>query len=291
MKASAIIRICVWSVVALILCGILLGGIGLSYINWDAPKISFGGYTFKDADSYAVGATTLPSGTVHSIDIDWVAGSILVAVGEGDDIIVRESHVDDERDALRWRVRDGELQIRYCKPRRTRDTPAGKNLEILLPASMFEENGRLWLLDIENVFSTINVRDITLDMLDIESVSGHIDISCASIREMDIETVSGNIIAQGEIREVSLEGVSATLTVYAAISPDSISVETVSGTVNLHLPADRGFRLKHDSVSGNIHAPDFAMSVSGNGEYLCGDGYTEIEIEGVSANVNIHKKS
>jgi len=311
MKASAIIRICVWSMVALILCAILIIGLTFHGIDFNPFSIRWGNYTFDDANTYSVGGTTLNDGTIHSIDVEWLAGSVRISATKEDEIIIRETVTSDSRDALRWRVRDGELQIRYCKPRFFgRNEPQKKNLEILLPSSMLPENGGLQRIKIENVSSLIDIGNLGVTDLEIENVSGDIDIGNDVIGSMDLETVSGgvnisltrigdlelstvsgNINMEGEVRYIDLSGVSARLFVNSSTCPDKLSVETVSGTVHLSIPADSGFHLSMDSISGSFHAPDFSVSARGDGEYICGDGYADFDIESVSGSINIQKNS
>lgn len=310
MKASAIIRICVWTFVALILCAVLVLGLVFNGFDFDFLSFAWNRYTFDDANTYTVGGTTLGADAIHSIDVEWVSGSVRIAATGEDNIIVRETVTSDSRDSLRWRIRDGELQIRYCKPRLFGISLPEKNLEILLPASMLPENGGLRNVKIENVSSRIDIGELGISNLDIENVSGHIDIGNSVIDSLDLETVSGgvntlntrigeldlatvsgNIIVEGEVRYIDLSGVSARLLVNSSVCPDKVSVETVSGMVNLTIPADSGFRLTLDSVSGSLNAPDFSVTARGNGEYLCGDGYADFDIETVSGMVNIQKNS
>lgn len=310
MKASAIIRICVWTFVALILCAILV--LGLVFNGFDFDFLSFGWnrYTFDDANTYTVGGTTLNADAIHSIDIEWVSGSIRIAVTGEDEITVRETVTSDSRNALRWRIRNGELQIRYCKPRLFGAKMPKKDLEILLPASMLPENGGLQYIKIENVSSRIDIGEVGVSDLDIESVSGNIyigntvlgslDLESVSgtvniintrIGELDLSTVSGNIVVEGEVRNVDVSAVSARLDVTSSVCPDRLSAESVSGMIRLAIPADSGFRLTLDSVSGSLNAPDFSVTARGNGEYICGDGYADFDIETVSGMVNIQKNS
>lgn len=309
MKAGAIVRICIWSLVAIVLSvililGLLLGGIDLSV--W-SPEL--GGYHFSDPQTYSVGGTTMDTDAVHSIDVEWIAGSIRITATKEEKITVRESATTDPDDALRWRVQNGELQIKYCKPRLF-GTTISKELEILLPASMMPAGEGLHKISVENVSSSIEIEELSARELNIESVSGNILISDSSVEFLELEnvsgsiriercaigdidaaTVSGSITANGEIRAIEMSGVSATLDISSYICPRELSMETVSGRVQLTIPEDSGFILNMESLSGQVHAPDFPMSRSGNGTYLYGNGDARFEFESVSGRIDIQKIS
>ena len=73
MKKSAIARIVIWSVVALVLTGILIGTL-IFRENPNAPII-FGkeqGYKYSNEKEYAVGASEMPAESFTSISVDWI---------------------------------------------------------------------------------------------------------------------------------------------------------------------------------------------------------------------------
>ena len=308
MKAGAIVRIILWGLVTAVLCAVLAGG--LIYDGFDFPQISLGtdGYRFSDVGTYSVGDITLDSNTVHSLDIEWVAGSIRIKKSDGDKLVVRESKLGHPDNELRWRIHNGQLQIRYCKPRIFGLGSLSKDLEILLPADMLLDGVDLRTIAIENVSSRIEIRDIAAQAIEIESVSGNIHLINSDVGMLEMEnvsgtvqvlnctldkietsTVSGNVSAEGTIRQVELEGVSARLDVISAVCPREITCKTVSGSLHLTIPENAGFVLSLDSLSGNLYAPEFSLTSHGSGKYICGDGTSFFEIESISGQVDIQK--
>ena len=306
MKVGAIIRICIWSLVSLILVGVLVTGLVLGNLDWSHLSVGFGGYRFSDAQTYSVGNTTLEAGAVHSIDVEWFAGSIRIGVADDEKITVRENAVISPNQALRWRIHNGELQIRYCKPRWLGSIGFSKDLEILIPASMMISNEKLQRIAVENVSSSIHIAeiaaveldiesvsgnitmaDIATDRLEIENVSGVVNVTESKIEALEAATVSGNFTIGGTVEYVDLSGVSAMLDLTDDICPRKVSVESVSGLIRLTIPADSGFRLSLDTISGSLYAPDFQMTTSGGDNYLCGDGSADFELESVSGRIDI----
>lgn len=308
MKISAIIRICVWSLIAGLLTVALVHGI---IFDGEPRSILQGGYRFADVHTYSVGDTTLDAKSVEGIDVEWISGSIRISATEGDQIVVRETKVADPANALRWRIRDGELQIRYCKPRRFGVKTVAKDLEILLPESMMTNADGIRDISIENVSAQIHLSGLNInESLDIESMSGQIYIQNAIIRDIDLENVSGTVIidqckirnievstvsgqvtVDGEVNQINISGVSAQLNVASTICPDLISAETVSGKINLAIPSDSQFTVSMDSLNGHFSAPDFNVSALGTGRYVCGSGSALFDIESVSGHVDIRKIS
>lgn len=310
MKGSAIIRICLWTILAAVLTVIMIVGMAFGSLKTGNWNVSLGGYHYGEEGSYSVGETALETDAVHSIDIDWLSGNIRIVATEENRITVNESETASSDDALRWRLHDGELQIKYCKPRRFGKITFAKDLEICVPSSMLTEDidRTLYGIEVENVSSQIHVEGLAVRSLDIESVSGNIDllkseigtleignvsgtvqIEKSMIERAELSTVSGNVSLNGTVRSLELKGVSARLDVYTLQCPAELSCESVSGYVKLVIPEQSGFRVQMDSVSGKLSATDFGILSRGNGTYVCGDGSADFEIETVSGMVEICK--
>lgn len=306
MKIGAIIRICIWSLIAGLLTVAMVSGI---VFDGEPRSILQGGYRYADVHTYSVGGTTMDAHAIESIDVEWISGSIRIASTENDNLIVRETATSNTANALRWRVRDGELQIRYCKPRRLGTKNVSKDLEILVPSSMLSDSASLRSLSIENVSAQISLSNLEInESLDIESVSGPITIKNAMIRDIDLENVSGTVIidncrlenmevstvsgkvtVNGEVHRIDISGISAQLHVISTVCPELLSAETVSGRFSLTIPADSGFTVSMDSINGHFSAPDFSVSAVGGGKYICGDGRAQFDFESVSGRVDISK--
>lgn len=103
--------------------------------------------------------------------------------------------------------------------------------------------------------------------------------------KLNLEIVSSNINANDlNAKVVELDSVSGNTNLSFATQPRDIEIESVSGDINIGLPSDiSGYSILKDSVSGDVNANDFG------GTLYYGDGYTQIDVDSVSGNLNINK--
>lgn len=127
---------------------------------------------------------------------------------------------------------------------------------------------------VKNGLSNLKSKDLTvklpnglaLDELNFEIVSANVNASDLVANLIDIEVVSG-------ASDISL-----------AKQPKKIDIESVSANVNIHMPKDlTGYTVEKESVSGSFRANDF------DNKTQFGDGYTRIDFESVSGNLNLSK--
>ncbi len=305
MKTNAIVRIILWSLLAVILSGILIAGLVVgplieigSQIEWDKIGVNF------DDSGYSVGETDIDE-DISSVEIHWVAGSVKVEPFDGDKIEIRESGYAKESDKLRYRVTDGRLVIRFSKSnvffifgvrppkdlvlRLPRSIAADlKALEIeSVSAGVFAGDLNAGELNVKSVSGSIELDGITAGKADLESVSGSINASHLKTETLDTNNVSGGTEIYGDIQRVDAEAVSGKITVSSETAMQSAEINTVSGAITLYLPDGSGFTAKHETVSGRINS-DFAFTTAGK-KYTCGDGKCEIDAETVSGDLNIRK--
>ena len=133
----------------------------------------------------------------------------------------------------------------------------------------------------------MEVRDLSLEDLEFQGVSGKFDLENCKIGELSMETVSGKVTMNGQVREVECESVSANCELELTNVPREISMEGVSGSLELTLPAEAGFTVKMDGLSKNLDT-DFAVTAR-DGKFIAGDGRCRIEIEGISGNARIYQ--
>lgn len=103
--------------------------------------------------------------------------------------------------------------------------------------------------------------------------------------KLNLEIVSSNINANDlNAKVVELDSVSGNTNLSFATQPRDIEIESVSGDINIGLPSDiSGYTILKDSVSGDVNANDFGDTL------YYGDGYTQIDVDSVSGNLNINK--
>ncbi len=307
MKKTAIVRIVIWSVVALVLTGILISALVFKK-NPDAPIIS-NDYKYDNENEYSVGATELSATAFTSVKVDWISGNIYLHAYDGDKVKVEETSNDDieEKYELRWLVKDNTLYIRPCKSMSSwslTDEIPTKDLFVYIPYDLAEMMDKV---HIDNASASVNISGITADEFDIASVSGNIWYEKCDANEMkienvsgyvnitetnadifNIESVSGNVEIMGIVNSLNIDSVSGEVLLCTNQVPQTADISTVSGDIRFQLPENNGFCIDFDSVSGKVTS-EFPLEIS-NGEESYGNGSRDFDFETVSGNAYIEIK-
>jgi hypothetical protein len=286
MKRSAIVRIVLFSIAILILGSILAGGILVYSV---ATKTDWNGL-FEMANDFIANkdGTISSSGEadpklIQNIEINWTSGSVIIQKGNVANITFTESDVQSDKQKMVWSTKGSTLRIDCSQYEIVIGISPAKDLVLTVPMDWSCAELELHVVDAD-----IILRDLTAEDVFIGAVSGTCDFtgSCA-INSLSIETVDGDIFYSGSLSKLDCEGVSADFRGEFTTTPARISIEGVSGNIDLILPADAGFTASLDTIDGRFTS-DFETVTSGK-YYTCGDGKCEIEIEGISGNVTITK--
>lgn len=305
MKTSAVIRIVIWTLVALILVGVLLVGIGgYSFFNmrsWDA--------SYSDGD-YKLGGGSVDASGISRVEVDWVAGDITITPTDGSEITFEESSRYEirERDLMYYDVSNGKLTIRYRRNERDWhffgfNRSLQKSLNVKLPRSMFDRLDVLEVMnvsalvgidsvearniEIDSVSGGIRLTGITCDDLEISSVSGEITGERITARKVNSESISGRRTLSGSMDELNIDGISGGTDITSDVCPSRVSVDTVSGGLTLTIPENDGFTAKYDKVSGDVNS-DFAVTQSKN-SMTYKDGGAKFDFTTVSGSIDVRK--
>ncbi len=310
MKKSAIARIVLWSVVAVLLTGLLLG-VMIFRENPNAPIIlgEEQGYTYDNDKEYKVGAVELPSDSVTSISADWINGNVFVLAYDGDTVKVEEASHDDieEKYELRWRVKDNILYIKPCKSTNSWNLAnkiPPKDLFVYIPKTSATAMNKI---SVNTASACISITGITANdidtttasgdtwiekcgavEIDVENVSGYVNLTETNAETIDAETVSGNVEIMGTVKELSADSVSGTVFLCTDEAPQTAEISTVSGEIKFELPENDGFYIDFDSVSGKVTS-EFPLIIS-NGKQVYGNGAGRYDFETVSGNAYIEMK-
>lgn len=311
MKKSAILRIVIWSVVAVLLIGILLGVLVLSN-NSKAPTINIGDYEiykYDNENEYTVGASDLSAEAFTSINVDWINGRVNVIAYNGDTVKIEETSADDieEKHELRWRVKENTLYIKPCKSSKgwnfVNDIPT-KELYVYIPEDLAVTMNRVQIDTASAEISVTGISATKIDTtsasgntwlekcnaadMDVESVSGYVNLTESSAEKIDAETVSGNVEIMGTVKDLSADSISGTVLLCTSEAPQSADISTISGSIIFQLPDNDGFNIDLDTVSGRISS-DFPLTMN-NGSQTYGDGSRNYDFETVSGDINIEIK-
>lgn len=279
MKASAIIRIILLSLLILILASILIGVLlGHKYITSGEFTAFFGEVEGTVASEGSVSAEE-----VKSIDINWVSGSVTIVKADVTDISFQEDAGLKEKDMMVWSQNGDKLVIHSSRTKVQIGTSKSKDLIVTIPMDYRFDD-----LTIGTVSANIKADSLIANDVTIQGVSGKCTFTGENaFGSMNVETVSGDVTFNGTLRDLVCEGVSANFRGHFTATPDSIDVDGVSGNIDITLPADAGFTVELDTLNGGFNS-DFSTTSSGD-RYICGDGHCSIEVDGVSGDINIRK--
>ncbi|MBQ6836808.1 MAG: hypothetical protein IJO47_07125 [Clostridia bacterium] len=269
MKASIITRIVLYSVLILVLCGVLVSGIMGSGFGL-GMGLDYDDKSYISAD----GEITVDGNTIDRIEIEWISGDINIS-GQTKNFDITFSADEAEKDwqNMQYRIKNGVLSIKFCKSRMMFGNVPDKELNITLPVNKtFKE------IDIESVSSDIIDVDrwvVRADAVKVENVSGKTDLVLGA-DYIDCESVSGdvNIEAANYLKDGSFETVSADIEL---------------GFYKVYGVEDFGFAAEFDSVSGNIKCEydnTFFDDTLVHGTPTC-----ELDFDTVSGNVKIFRQT
>ena len=292
MKKSVKITLLVAAVlVGLGLCiavvGVLMGG----RIS-DLRNTYYDGREWHHGDaldgSYTGGEIRVPAESITALSIDWVAGDVKIMVTDGEEIVVTE-HADrgiPAEYALLLEA-DNTLRIRYSNDVWGIDMPE-KDLTVLLPRTVAEN---LTAVDLSGVSADFAVGKLTVrDAFSFDTTSGKLEMQSmnAPQAKATVSSVSGNVELDGSFREVKAGSTSGEIDLMLRNAPAAVEVSTVSGEVDVELPAGTGFTLDYSTVSGELEC-DFPLTKSVDGKYVCGDGACRMEIGTTSGSLSVER--
>ena len=279
MKASAIIRIILLSLLILILASILISVlVGHKYLTSGEFTAFFG-----EVEGTAASEGSVSAEEVKNIEINWVSGDVTIVRADVTDISFREDAGLKEKDMMVWSQNGDKLVIHSSRTKVQFGTSKSKDLVVTIPMDYSINK-----LSISTVSANFSADSLTANNVTIQGVSGECTFTGSNVFGiMNMETVSGDVTFNGILRELTCEGVSANFRGCFTETPNSIQVDGVSGDIDITLPADAGFTAELDTLNGHFNS-DFSTTSSGD-RYICGNGQCTIEIDGVSGDINIRK--
>ena len=275
MKRNAIARIVIYSLIVVILVGVLVHG-----MDWDGFHFDL---DLGDDAQIVTGTASVEPSSIKHIRIEWVDGLVDVATADQDTITFSETN--GEKECMVYQIKGDTLVIRYSKESiklGINITTPNKHLTVHVPMDWIAAG-----IEISAVSSNVTVELPEVQEAKVETVSGNIDIRCERSKEISFTTVSGHAGFTGNCEELDCESVSGNCKVALDGSAKEIQMESISGDLEIVLDGQLGFTAQIDSVSGGVRS-DFTTSVS-NDIHTYGDGSIRIEAETVSGSIRIRK--
>ncbi len=221
------------------------------------------GYTYDNAKKFTAGSAAVPASKVKALDVEWVAGRVIIAYGSGSEVSFSESSASslDEDHMLHWYLDGSTLKIRFQKSGLVIGKSEAKDLVVNLPRGMV-----LGEMGLDYLSSNVSI-EVDADSYDLDGVSGTLSLASSGAREVELETVSGNI-------EMNF-----------ASCPGKLDVNSVSADICVGVPSSSGFTLKFSTVGGELDCT-IPFTLSGK-KYIAGDGKADFEIDSVSGKATI----
>lgn len=277
MKTKAIVRIVIWSLILIFLVCAIVWLVASHFLMYHEASRTVQGPVIHlhpiDSGEQHI------SDDVRDIAIHWVSGSITIEPGDVSQLVISES--GGQKAPLVWTQYDNHLQIDYCENDLSLKD-LSKDLKITVP----RDYRCRWLI-VNSASGSLNVQNLTVDDVIISGASGKSYFDSCHVKNLNLNTASGDIHFSGTLETLECDAASAS--VYAVLDnvPDSISVEGMSGKLDLTLPEDAGFSASMNSLTGKFQS-EFS-TVSHNGTHVCGDGRCSISVDGVSGDLIIRK--
>lgn len=285
MKNNAIIRICIYSLLLVLLIALLLGG-----LNSFSPLRRFvegGPNSHAEYSPQRVGdgfsnVTSFAASGVSDLEIDWASGDILIQKADIDVIDIQETSSSSGK-PLHVTLKNGTLKIEFHKPEHAWFSLSGlpsKDLTVTVP-----QNFELRELDLDVASSKVTVLNMTVGNVEFDGADGELDLESCTLRDLDIDAASGKVLFSGSLDTLDMDGASADFEGIFTNAPARLTIDGMSGSLDVALPKDTGFTANIDGMSCNFTS-DLPVT-SKNGAYISGDGAVKIDADGMSVDVTV----
>ena len=274
MKRNAIVRIIIFSLIIVMLLGILLVGLGVGLYSFR---------TDTQYDAYILGGGEVLAREVREIEIEWSSGDITIQTADIDTITFQEIGSEDS-DPMVYRRNGDKLIIEYQTPRiHFGFTSSGsKDLVLTVPHDWYCHN-----LSVDAASADLFINGLAGDELDLNMASGDCNITDCDLVDLDMDCASGEVHYVGTLNTMDCSTASGKVTAVFKNVPASIDFEGASADLELTLPENAGFTVDLESLSGSFLS-EFETTRRDD-QYICGDGACKIDVDGLSGSVTIRK--
>jgi len=313
MKHNAILRIILWSVVIVLLLGIL-GSVLLGSAAFKMYKSSSVAVTqimetekvnniqapdettrvLKNTEASVPAqvntqddVTTVPADGIRELEINWVSGNILIQTADVTEIQISESGAANADCVMQVQTEGEKLSIAFSKETQKFQGfglhgEFSKDLTITVPQDWECQD-----LEIDVASATVDVQNLTVWDLEFNGASGECNFTDCTVDSLDVNTASGDVYFTGRLRDFDCEAASANIYADLSIVPEEMDLETMSGRMDITLPEDAGFTVSMESMKASFSS-EFDTTTQRN-RYVCGDGQCKISVESMSGEVILRK--
>lgn len=287
MKRNAIIKIVLWSAVLLVLLGLFFA---LLYIPAAGkPLRENTTETWNTAsDPYSGTPVRVDAAKIREMEIEWVAGSIVIQPADTDEISFREEDVGGSGKSMHWKIQGDKILIQYAEdgkfPLKARMDWKDETKDLIIEVPV------TWQFDslkVAAAASSLNVRDLSIREMEFDGASGECIFDNCTVEKLDLDTASGNVRFTGSLQLLDCDAASADIVLKLTNVPGKLDMDTASGDLDVTLPADAGFTVSMDTLSGDFES-DFEFTMR-NDNYVAGNGLCRIDVDAMSGDMIIRR--
>ena len=297
MKRNAIARIILWSIVLLVLLALFFA---LFYVPGsfflkreskpEAAKIPVPVTEQHDNSQFHRNVVNVVPSQIREIAVEWAAGSIRILPKDITEIHITEESTTQSQKPMVWKVRDGKLSIQYAEHKKislgidTQWDEISKDLLIEVPKDWQCDS-----MEVTAAAASLEVKDLTIREMEFDGASGNCVFDNCTVETLDLDTASGNVHFTGSLEQMDCDAASADILLELSNNPRSLDMDTASGDLDVTLPADAGFTVTLDTLSGDFES-DFDTTMHGE-RYVAGNGSCRIDVDAMSGDVTVRKSS
>lgn len=230
----------------------------------------------------------LDAASIRNMEIEWAVGSIVIQPMDITEIRISEEGPKQDEEPMVWKVRDGKLSIQYCE-----NTDHEFGLGLLLGENskdLLIQVPRDWkcdALEIDAASASLEISDLTIGEMEFDGASGTCVFHNCTVETLELDTASGDVLFQGSLNRLDCDAASANVVLELTNVPKSLEMDAASGDLDVTLPADAGFTMTMETMSGTFES-DFTTTQR-NKSYIAGDGRCRMDVDTMSGSATVHK--
>ena len=278
MKTARKVGVIVWSLVALLLVGLLIVGITTGPQFLTNRLVFYSGSALNDENTMVLENYSIDTKDVEEIDLNWKSGFIRISTHSGDDIKLTERVPNNSNnpDKMTYDIKSGKLTIESNAGVEWYFLgfgPVQKILDVEIPEDKPE---LLKSIIINSESADVTVEGLSIESLQAELSSGDVKIDSSKIDSCKVFTTSG---------EIAIDQLDA----YSKKGNNTIQAESTSGDVKLYNCNAKTVDVAStsgDSTCDTLTATNSAIVSSTSGEVKISDCKTsDLQLSSSSGNV------
>jgi hypothetical protein len=233
---------------------------------------------------------SLDAAGIRNIAIEWAAGSIVIQAKDIPEIRISEEGEKQSEKPMVWKIQDDKLIIQFAKDLKFSIT-TGMNLDDFSKDLLIEVplDWQCNELEVAAASASLDIKNLAIRDMEFDGASGTCVFDNCTVEKLDLDTASGNVRFTGSLQQLDCDAVSADIVLELTNVPGRLDMDTVSGDLEVTLPADAGFTVSMDTLS-SVFESDFETTMR-NGSYIAGNGRCRIDVDAMSGDVIIRKSA